>query len=463
MKQAHGGADRRRSTRRRRRCTSSGERRRRGGRRRRGRPAGRTSAAPSGRRHRRGDVIDAEVVDVIDAEVVDEGRSSSRRSPSHDRESESMDFYVILGLERGGDVGGHQAGVQAARAAVPSGHQSGRPDGGGAVPADRRGLRDADRSRSAAALRRGRRPAAPPARPRRSVSRGSISRSAAHGAQAATFGDLFADVLHPRDAGDAGRAGARAPICTRRSTLAFEDAMRGGERQVVVTRQERAATCSGAGQRADAGRALCRTCHGTGSVRSARGHMVFSKPCARCGGTGRQRSAALRGLRRAAAGSAHRSGRRARARRAWPTARGSACRARDTPGATAGETAILRHRARRSRTRCSGARATICTSSCRSAVHEAALGARIDVPTLDGPVAAARAAGHAVGPAVPAARARRAGARRAAAAIWSSKCSSCCRSCSTSGRRSCCGSSARRQRRRTSGTRSRTSNLRSRP
>ena len=35
----------------------------------------------------------------------------------------------------------------------------------------------------------------------------------------------------------------------------------------------------------------CPHCHGTGIVKSARGHMVFSKPCALCGGSGRQRQA----------------------------------------------------------------------------------------------------------------------------------------------------------------------------
>ena len=33
----------------------------------------------------------------------------------------------------------------------------------------------------------------------------------------------------------------------------------------------------------------CGHCHGSGIVKSARGHMVFSKPCAHCGGSGRQR------------------------------------------------------------------------------------------------------------------------------------------------------------------------------
>ena len=64
-----------------------------------------------------------------------------------------MDFYVILGVERGATLGRHQARVQAARAEVSSGHQSGRPDGRGAVPADRGGVRNAERSGSPAALR----------------------------------------------------------------------------------------------------------------------------------------------------------------------------------------------------------------------------------------------------------------------------------------------------------------------
>ena len=39
-------------------------------------------------------------------------------------------------------------------------------------------------------------------------------------------------------------------------------------------------------------RAACRA-QGVGTVKSARGHMVFSRTCAQCGGTGRQRQLAL--------------------------------------------------------------------------------------------------------------------------------------------------------------------------
>ena len=35
--------------------------------------------------------------------------------------------------------------------------------------------------------------------------------------------------------------------------------------------------------------APCPPCRGTGALKSARGHMVFSKPCLQCGGTGQQR------------------------------------------------------------------------------------------------------------------------------------------------------------------------------
>ena len=110
---------------------------------------------------------------------------------------------------------------------------------------------------------------------------------AAHGAQAATFTELFADVLHPVSPSDPGKPEAGADL---HATLAitFMDAMRGVERQVVVTRQEVCVACRGTGN-VSTPEARCVPCHGTGSVRWARGHMLFSKACAACSGTGRQR------------------------------------------------------------------------------------------------------------------------------------------------------------------------------
>jgi molecular chaperone DnaJ len=112
--------------------------------------------------------------------------------------------------------------------------------------------------------------------------------ASAHGAQAATFTELFADVLHPIAASDTGRPEPGADIHAA-VTVTFEDAMRGVERQIVVTRQDACGPCRGTGSvRTPEGR--CGPCHGTGTVRWARGHMVFTKACAACRGTGRQRT-----------------------------------------------------------------------------------------------------------------------------------------------------------------------------
>ena len=110
------------------------------------------------------------------------------------------------------------------------------------------------------------------------------------GAAAPTFGDLFADVLYQRESRQRDEA-VRGIDLHHEITLAFEDAVRGGQRQITVTRQEQCRTCHGAGRLRTA-ESRCIHCHGSGTVKSARGHMVFSKPCAHCGGSGRQRDAA---------------------------------------------------------------------------------------------------------------------------------------------------------------------------
>jgi molecular chaperone DnaJ len=109
---------------------------------------------------------------------------------------------------------------------------------------------------------------------------------AAQGTDAATFSELFAEVLHPT-AQEEGKAEPGADLHAT-LTISFEESLRGVDRQIVVTRQVPCGACAGAGRvRTPEGR--CPHCQATGKVRWARGHMVFSKSCAACGGTGRQR------------------------------------------------------------------------------------------------------------------------------------------------------------------------------
>jgi len=104
------------------------------------------------------------------------------------------------------------------------------------------------------------------------------------GASAPTFGDLFADVLQdPRGGRQAEQRGADLH---HEMSCSFQDAMRGGQCRITTTRLEHCRTCRGTGRvRTDDHR--CQACHGTGSLQAARGHMVFSRPCAQCRGTGR--------------------------------------------------------------------------------------------------------------------------------------------------------------------------------
>ena len=108
-----------------------------------------------------------------------------------------------------------------------------------------------------------------------------------HGTDAPTFGDLFADVLNQREARRAQGTPERGADLHQAVTIEFEEAIAGGQRTLTVTRQEHCRTCKGVG-RLHVDEARCTHCLGAGLVTSTRGHMVFSKPCAHCGGSGRQ-------------------------------------------------------------------------------------------------------------------------------------------------------------------------------
>ncbi|MBI3402346.1 MAG: J domain-containing protein [Acidobacteria bacterium] len=110
----------------------------------------------------------------------------------------------------------------------------------------------------------------------------------ADGAEASTFGDLFADVLLSRDAPRGPGAPQRGADLHQTTTISFGDALRGGQRSLTVTRQEHCRTCRGAGH-VPVNESRCPQCQGGGVLKSTRGHMVFSKPCDACGGTGRLR------------------------------------------------------------------------------------------------------------------------------------------------------------------------------
>jgi molecular chaperone DnaJ len=87
--------------------------------------------------------------------------------------------------------------------------------------------------------------------------------------------------------------GARRPAAARGADLhqlaaiTFAESFTGCERPLTLTRRETCRTCRGAGvERTPAG--PCAVCQGQGAVRTVRGHMVFARSCNSCGGTGQQ-------------------------------------------------------------------------------------------------------------------------------------------------------------------------------
>lgn len=108
---------------------------------------------------------------------------------------------------------------------------------------------------------------------------------AAEGPQASTFGDLFADVFRRSPGAERSEDGAdlHAEVA-----LSFDEAMRGAERTLTLTRVEICHACRGTGSLQSA-EARCAHCQGSGHLRLARGHMVFTKSCPHCGGSGRRR------------------------------------------------------------------------------------------------------------------------------------------------------------------------------
>ncbi len=65
----------------------------------------------------------------------------------------------------------------------------------------------------------------------------------------------------------------------------FWQAIRGTQVRLNITRQESCPTCNGTGAAGPG--TTCPQCNGTGHVRQTAGAMRFNTPCPRCGGTGR--------------------------------------------------------------------------------------------------------------------------------------------------------------------------------
>lgn len=105
-----------------------------------------------------------------------------------------------------------------------------------------------------------------------------------HAEPSTTFGDLFADAILGRSAPRPSR-GADVHLTLH---VTLDEVMQGVRRQVPVHRHVACATCAGTGTTRATAEDVCPACDGRGLTSVARGHMVFTQPCGRCDGTGRR-------------------------------------------------------------------------------------------------------------------------------------------------------------------------------
>jgi molecular chaperone DnaJ len=121
---------------------------------------------------------------------------------------------------------------------------------------------------------------------------GAASSSGGGGASSGSFRDIFSDLFGgstakekepPRPQPQRG-ADIEMPLA-----LTFEEAIKGLTTNLTVNRSEQCSRCNGAG---DIGGpvVVCQTCKGSGQVQRAGGRLRFSQECPDCGGTGRRRT-----------------------------------------------------------------------------------------------------------------------------------------------------------------------------
>lgn len=211
-----------------------------------------------------------------------------------------------------------------------------------------------------------------------------FSATGGSGGVSATFDELFSDIFQEaaEHKGSAVEGPEQGSNLFGQVSLTFEEAVTGAERRLTVTRLDACQGCGGSGRRrAVEGR--CVRCHGVGTTRWRRGHMVFSKSCKFCDGTGR-----LRHRPCAACGESGivprdevltiqvpagvSDGARLRVK-----AKGNVGRLGGVPGDLYIMAQVEPHRHLRRE-------GDDLYLELPIAIHEAALGARIDVPTLDG-------------------------------------------------------------------------------
>ena len=99
-----------------------------------------------------------------------------------------------------------------------------------------------------------------------------------------SFKDIFSGMFNGGQKGSAARGPQPGTDLEYQVAVDFWTAIRGGTVKLEIQRQEVCPTCKG--KSTTGGSVECPECHGTGQVQQMGGRMKFNIQCPRCGGTG---------------------------------------------------------------------------------------------------------------------------------------------------------------------------------
>jgi molecular chaperone DnaJ len=99
-----------------------------------------------------------------------------------------------------------------------------------------------------------------------------------------SFGDIFGDIFGAGMRPEAA-AHAKGPDMIMGLELSLEEAFSGATKTITFNREVTCHTCNGTGAESSQ---VCDVCKGTGSLRTSKGFFRMAQPCSACGGTGRK-------------------------------------------------------------------------------------------------------------------------------------------------------------------------------
>ncbi|HEY1987013.1 MAG TPA: molecular chaperone DnaJ [Terracidiphilus sp.] len=100
------------------------------------------------------------------------------------------------------------------------------------------------------------------------------------------FGDLFGEMFNVGGGGQRGSRQQRGDDLRFDLAIDFEDAMFGAETEIKIRRLETCGTCNGRGSASGRGPTVCSQCQGRGQIRYQQGFFSVARTCSACGGTG---------------------------------------------------------------------------------------------------------------------------------------------------------------------------------